>query len=199
MDFSIARGSVLLARILNEKGDPLGAVDQLERPGLGALDLIKQQHPAVTGSDAAIILQRETFRTAITGYLGCMKAGGDVAQWIAKAEGVLEALRQQLGNLPAEESRRELTGIYSAIATELKSQIRAISDPAEQLNLATNLGVFLKSLAETASDGRTILWAASTMIDVADSLVSTSPRRPASATATALRNFAVSMPTKASL
>ncbi len=180
-DFSLARGSVLLARILNEKGDPLGAVDQLERPGLGALDLIKQQHPAVTGNDAAVILQRETLRTAITAYLGCMKAGGDVAQWIAKAEGVLEALRQQLAALPAEESRRELTGIYSAIATELKAQIRAIGEPAEQLNLANNLGVFLKSLAETASDGRTILWAASTMIDVADSLVSA---RPASGTQT---------------
>lgn len=174
-DFALARGSVLLARILIEKGDPQAAVDQLERPGLGALDLIKQQHPAVTGTDTAVVLQREAFRTAITAYLGCMKGGGDVAQWIGKAEGVLEALRQQLAGLPVEESRRELTGIYSAIATELKAQIRAIKAPAEQLNLASNLGVFLKSLAETASDGRTILWAASTMIDVAGSLEPAGP------------------------
>lgn len=170
ISFDVARGSLLLSRLLIDSGQPALAVDQLERTGLGALDLIKQNHPSVTGGSNAEAFQRETFRTAMSAYLGCLRNGGDPAQWIGKAEGVLAALRKLLASLPAAEASQELATFYSAIARELKTQIQSLSDPAERIRLAENLGVFLQSLGETTPDGRTILWAASTLIEVASSL-----------------------------
>ncbi len=173
INFDSARGSLLLSRVLIELGKPGEAVDQLERQGTGPLDLIKQNHPAVTGSPQAEVLQRETFRTAIGAYLACLRLGGDPAQWIDKAKGVLVALKTQLASLPAADSARELAGIYGTIARELKSQISSMEQEAERMNLARNLGEFLKSLGNTTEDGRTILWAASTVNDVASSLEET--------------------------
>ncbi len=170
VDFESARGSLLLARILVDLGNPGLAVDELERAGVGPLDLIKQGHAAISGSPDADVFQRETFRTSITAYLGCMRDGGDPAQWISRAEGVLAALREKLKALPAEDASRELAAIYRKIADELKSQLDSITIPGQRAALAQNLAAFLKSLGNTTSEGRTTLWAASTLIDVADSM-----------------------------
>lgn len=166
IDFAAARGRLLLARMLLESGEPALAVDQLELSGSGPLDLIKQGHPAVTSGPNADVLQRETFRTAITAYLGCLRGGSDPGQWIGRAEGVLKALRDQLRTLPEADAARELSAVYSVIAAELKAQIRSIPDPEEGKRLAQNLAKFLYSLAETTTEGKTGLWAASTLMEV---------------------------------
>ena len=160
-----AVSSLLLVNALLEAGDVQGAVEQLENARLAPLDLIKQQNPLILNSKRGPAFVSETYRTAINVYLACLKTGNDSAAWITKAQTVLTALRQNLDSRQGINADEEMTAIYGLIAAELRGQFESLSDPAQRMNLAKNLLMFLEPLKKSAGDARTRMWVGATLID----------------------------------
>jgi hypothetical protein len=168
--FDNCYAAVSLVDALLELGEVEKAVQQLEDAEIAPLDFIKQKHPAIFDSPNARIFQQSTYRSAINVYLASLSKGTDSQQWITKTQGVINALNQVLAESDAQDASRQMAAIYGLIANELTEQFARMKDDAEKRNLAYNLSLFLESLANSAADSRTLIWAANTMLDTADSL-----------------------------
>lgn len=168
--FEAAVTALLLVNAHLESGQVAAAVEQLETAGVAPLDLIKQKHPAIMNSPKSSQFISETYRTAINVYLSSLKTGVDSPKWIAKAQGILSALKQNLESRPGVNANEEMIAIYGLIATELRHQFQSISEPGQRINLAKNLLAFLTPLRESSRDAKTVMWIGATLIDTAAAL-----------------------------
>ncbi len=168
--FDNCYAALSLVDALLELGQIEQAVQQLEEAEIAPLDLIKQKHPAVFDSPNARVFQQSTYRTAISAYLASLASGKDPQNWITKTQGVINALGALLAESDPQDGSKQLAAIYGLVAAELSEQFVRITDKNEKQNLASNLSMFLESLAKTAADARTLIWAANTMLDTADAL-----------------------------
>ena len=169
LTYSCSLGALLLTKALLEKGEVQQAVDRLESPTveIAPLDLIKQKHPAVSGAKKATY-EKETYKTAIKVYLRAMDLG-QPEKWINKLEGVLEGLKV-LYEPDGEAGQAQLVGVYKVIATELVTQFNRTKGNDRKTAMAKSVEQFLISISEDAKSARTVLWAGSTMLDMAEQL-----------------------------
>jgi hypothetical protein len=170
-----AVSSLLLVNALLESGDVTAAVEQLENARIAPLDLIKQQNPVINNSKRGPAFVSETYRTAINVYLASLKTGNDSAAWITKAQNVLAALKQNLDSRQGINAAEEMTAIYGLIAAELRGQFESLTDPAQRMNLAKNLLMFLDPLKNSAGDAKTKMWVGATLVDTAKALQAGGP------------------------
>ena len=170
LNYETALGALLLVDAHLESGEIDEAISRLETEKIAPLDLVKQKHPAVTNTSMADLYSRETYKTAIKAYLAAMKGGDDEQKWIDKASGIITAMRQEVETSDDPADRARVTTIYRLIAKELRDKFEAISDLQEKKKFATSLASFLDSIEKESSDAKTILWAGSTLLGVAESL-----------------------------
>lgn len=168
LNYNGALGSLLLVEAHLAKNEIEKALERLESAKIAPLDLIKQKHPAIFNSSRGKVLIKETYKTALKSYMSAMQLG-EQAKWISKAQGVLQALKQMLAD-EGDEGRKQLVRIYKLVAFQLNSQFASIQQPEKKSAMAKSLSQFLSSLGSDASDGRTVLWAGSTILEIADQL-----------------------------
>ena len=170
LTYQSALGALLLTKALLAKGETQAAVDRMEgaQTEIAPLDLVKQKHPAVGGAKQSIY-EKETFKTAISVYLQAMAQGGDSQQWIEKLEGVLGGLKV-IYQPEGEKGQAQLINVYKVIAAKLVSRFKRIEDAEQKIGTASSINQFLNSLAKESNDANTVLWAGSTMLNIADEL-----------------------------
>ena len=66
--------------------------------------------------------------------------------------------------------RRGWRSIYQLIAIQLKEQFQLLDEPEKKQKFANSLSGFLSGIQSESNDAKTILWAGSTLLSVADSL-----------------------------
>lgn len=170
LTFSSAIGSLRLVQAYNAKKDTVNAVNQLEKSRIAPLDLLKQKHPAITGSKYSQTFSRETYRIAINTYLAAMKEEGfDQEELATKCLGALQGLKKIL-DAQGEQGKAQLVKTYKVIAARLNDLFESVKDPTKKSTIAANIGKLLNALEKDATDGRTVLWAGSTVLQIADQL-----------------------------
>ncbi len=173
LNFSSAIGSMRLVQAHLANNDPAKALFQLEKSRIAPLDLIKQKHPAITGSKHSQTFSRETYRIAINTYLAAMKEEGyDQEELTNKCLGALQGLKQILDS-QGETGKKQLLATYKVIAARLNDLFEDTGESSKKSALAANIGKLLSSLEKDATDGRTVLWAGATMLQIADQLADT--------------------------
>ena len=175
LDYDSALGALLLVDVLLESNDVEQAVQRLETAEIAPLDLVKQKHPAITDTPMAPVYRRETYKIAVKAYLAAMQATSDQQEWIGKISGILAAMRNEMEASNDPKDRERLTAIYRKIAKELKRQFEELASSDDKKKFAGNLASFLESIEKDSQDAKTVLWAGSTLLGVANSLRATLP------------------------
>jgi tetratricopeptide (TPR) repeat protein len=167
LTYELAYGSRLLVDAHLESGAVDQAVEQLES---GALDFVKQKHPAITKSSLGKVFNRETYKLAIKTYLAAMRKNEDKQTWIDKVRGALAPLRDELNASNDPKDRQRVTGIERYIAQELKKQFEQFESIADKSNFARILATFMGSIEKDSTDATTVLWSGETLLGVAEGL-----------------------------
>ncbi|MFT7633392.1 MAG: tetratricopeptide (TPR) repeat protein [Mariniblastus sp.] len=173
VDYDVALSALFLVDAHLYDGNVDKALERLEggaKARVAPLDLVKQQHPAITNTASASVYRRETYRTAIKTYLAALEGSDDQQKWIDRAGGIIDAMRAEMQSSQDPKDRARITQIYQLIAKELKEEFQAIDDVGKKQKFADSLSSFLGAITESADDSRVILWAGSTMLGVAESL-----------------------------
>ncbi len=171
INYSAALGSLLLVQAHSALNESDLAIKRLEEESVSPLDLVKQRHPAVFQASSAEVFVRETYRVSVKTYLAAMKDSKDQQKWINKVRGVISAMQDELKGSNDPKVRQRLTNMYRFIATELLEQFDGLSSPDDKAKFAKNLAVFMESIEKDSNDSRTVLWAGSTLLRIANSLV----------------------------
>ena len=145
-----------LSQIYVDTNEAAKAVALLEDPKIGVLTLLQNDDP---------LLQREgfpeeTYKTALRAYISSLSAGGaDANATIEKARGVMDALKQRIGQTPQGQAR--LVAIYISLARDLQQQME-IADPAAKKALGLGFENFLRQVGEDATELDILNWVAET-------------------------------------
>ncbi len=170
LDYDTALAALLLVDARIQADQVELAIAQLETAPIAPLDLLKQQHPAITNSPMAEIYRRETYKTAIKSYLAAMEGSSDQQKWVDKAAGIINTMRDELKSSNDPRDRDRVAAIYQLIAKELKENFQTLTDPAKKKKFGLSLSNFLGSIEKESTDSKTVLWAGSTLLGVAESL-----------------------------
>lgn len=170
LQYETVLSALLLVDANLEAGDAEKALHQLENAEIAPLDLVKQKHPVLDKAPSRAGFIRETYKIAIKTYLAAMRTADDQQLWIEKASGIIAAMRNDMEASNDPKDRQRVTTIYRLIAKELKQQFEALETVDEKKRFAGSLASFLGSIEQDSSDSKTVLWAGSTLLSVADSL-----------------------------
>ncbi len=159
-----ARSALSLTELYLDAGDADAALNQLEFAKIAPLDLVKNKHAAANDTR----YRRDVFRTAIRVYLAKLRDGKDSLEWVEKSRGVLEALKQEIGDQP--DGKKQLTSIYLTLSRELKQQFDSLETNEQREAFAEGLSSFLSSLAEHADDPQLMMLTGTMLTDIGASL-----------------------------
>lgn len=170
LNYDAALAALLLVDARIQSGDIDLAIARLETAPIAPLDLLKQMHPAITNTPRAGLYRREAYKTAIKTYLAAMEGSTDQQQWIDKAAGIINTMRDELKTSNDPKDRVRVTAIYQLIAKELKEKFQTLTDSAKKKKFASSLSEFLGSIEKESADSKIVLWAGSTLLGIAESL-----------------------------
>jgi hypothetical protein len=144
-----------LAQIYVDTNEPAKAVKLLEDPKVGVLTLVTNNDPAVAKEGYA----EETYKTALRAYISSLSAGADPKTTVEKARGVMDALKQRMGQTP--QGQAKLVAIYVSLAKDLQQQME-IAEPAVKKSLGLGFENFLGQVAADATELNILNWVAET-------------------------------------
>lgn len=170
LDYDTALAALLLVDARIQAGNIDKAIERLETATIAPLDLLKQQHSAITNTPMAGVYRREAYKTAIKAYLAAMESSSDQQEWVDKAAGIINTMRDELKSSTDPKDRGRVAAIYQLIAKELKENFQTLNDPAKKRKFAASLSNFLGSIQKESADSKIVLWAGSTLLGVAESL-----------------------------
>ena len=171
LTYAAAEGSLLLAQALLASGEVDGAIQRLESDELAPLKLIEPAHPTLVTTGRINLYHQEAALTAIKAYMTAMSASqSDQQTWIDKSGQVVEGLQERLKASGKPEDMQRLTGIYRMISRRLIDQFDSLAAGPPRTDFASRLASFLSSIENETDDARTIVWAGSTLLSVANTL-----------------------------
>ena len=171
IDYTIANSALSLVDVLLEQKQFDAALKRLETEAIAPLDLVKQKHPAISDPRYADRYRRNTYRTAVKAYLGSLSSGGDFETTIEKASGIISALKSELESSDdPEAAAKQLTAVYQSVATQLNNQFQTLETLDQRKKFSTGLASFLGTIERQSTDAPTVLWAGSTLLNIASSL-----------------------------
>lgn len=148
-----ASAVMYLAQILVDTNQPDKAVALLEDSKIGALTLLKQNHPATQREGFAV----EAYQIALRAYISGLGSAKEPQPLIDKAKQMMEALKTAMGDA----GQNKLVAIYVSLARDLQTQMELADDNAKK-GLATGFEVFLKEVAAEAKEQNILYWVADT-------------------------------------
>jgi len=158
VDTTMATAALSLAQIYVDTGEAEKAIELIEDSRIGPKTLVAKKHAAIEREGYSIA----THKLALRAYIGALRKDADPAAanaLVAKATGVMNALKKEMGNTP--EGQAKLVAIYLTLANDIKVQID--NAPAEtKPALRKGFDTFLTRVSEGTADIRTLTWVAQT-------------------------------------
>ena len=154
---SNATSLLSLAQAYLEAHEDQLAVEVLEDSRLGPLTLVDQKHSAVENPAFA----EETYRTALTAYVGLLGTRGE--SMMDNAKRVMLALQESVASDPA--GKQRLLAVYVHLAQNVESQMKSAA-PQARLEMSKVFEAFLQQLASSATDPGTLNWVAETFASI---------------------------------
>ncbi len=112
--------------------------------------------------------RQSVYNSTLNAYLEAIKTKPDFKKWTGKARGVIERLAGEAKGDP--KALENVSRIYRKMARDLKDKFESLSNINEKQNFADGLKSFFSGIGSGAKDGKTRLWAGSTLLSIAESL-----------------------------
>ena len=171
LTYAAAEGSLLLAQALLASGDLAGAIKRLESEEIAPLKLIEPVHPAIKSTGRTNLYHQQTVVTAIKIYMAAMSGPlKGQADWIDKSSNAIAGLQTRLKASKDPEAMSQLTSIYRLISQRLIEQFDSLPAGQQRNDFAIRLSSFLTEIENQSQDARTVVWAGSTLLSVANTL-----------------------------
>jgi hypothetical protein len=164
MDSSTVNAVLAMCQCYLMSNEASVAVQLLERPEAGLLDLVKNGHASVQNVD----LSSNVYRTALRAYIAGLAGASNQAGHVAKAREIMQVLNESLGSTEA--GKKRLIALYVDLVSDLKDQMESLGQPAQRLAFGEGVASFLEEVQSTSSDPNLLIWSAETMISVAETL-----------------------------
>jgi tetratricopeptide (TPR) repeat protein len=164
VDATLAMAALSLAQIYVDTQQPAKAVELLEDQNIGPKTLVEKEDPSAEREAYKI----ETHKVALRAYIGALPTVSGPQEgeaMMAKAEGVMNALKKLMGTTP--EGQRRLIGIYISLATDIEKQIQNASAEAKTA-LTKGFEVFLTRVGDATKDVKEMFWVAQTLYALAE-------------------------------
>lgn len=161
-----AKSVLSLAKIYAEKKDGNATLSLMEHPEYGLLNLARTKHPAATDTRFRL----DVFRTALKGYVHSIAPGSDagtIRTTMDKASAIMGDLKTVTGEMA--NGDQLMVSLYYAFANDIKNKMDSITSVGAKKNFSAGLADFLQGAAQSSNDFKVIMWAAGTLIKVADS------------------------------
>ncbi len=163
IDSTMATAVLSLGQIYVDTDQADKAVALLEDEKIGALTLVNSKHAATTKEGFAA----ETYKTALRGYIASLATAQNSDAVIAKAKGVMDALKTTVGSTP--EEQQKLIAIYISLARDLKQQMDLIEKPDAKKALSKGFETFLDQVGSGATELNVLNWVAETFYGMGES------------------------------
>lgn len=158
----LATAVLSLAQIYVDTNAPAKAIELLEDPKIGVLTLINNKDEAVTDPG----VPEEIYKTALRAYISSLADQKNTEAIIKKANGVMDALKGQLGG--DAQGQQMLVRIYVGLARDLQRQME-IADLSAKKALGVGFETFLKQVAADATELNVLNWVADTYLGMGES------------------------------
>ena len=168
-----ARSVLALVELYLDAGETDMAIDMLENAPVAPLDLIKNKNKVAKDDK----FRRDTYRTAVRGYLAKLRDAENALSWVEKSQAVLQALKNDIGDSP--EGRKQLSDIYLTLARELKQQFESLGNNQQREAFADGLEAFLAALGKNAEDQNLMLLTGSMDLEIGQGLTENGLTDPA--------------------
>jgi len=159
MNFSDAVANLYYIDACRETGDLDQAISRID--GLmGNLDA----NPAINESAE---FRQSVYNASLNVYLEALRSKPDVQTWIDKSKVVIEKMSAEAVGNPA--ALKTVGDVFRRVASDLKAQFESLPMNDREA-FATSLNSFFAGIGSVAKDGKTRLWAGSTLLGIAESL-----------------------------
>jgi tetratricopeptide (TPR) repeat protein len=163
IDATMATAVLSLGQIYVDTDQADKAIALLEDEKVGALTLVNGKHAATSKEGFAA----ETYKTALRAYIASLATAQNSDTVIAKAKGVMEALKTTVGTTP--EEQQKLIAIYISLARDLKQQMDLIEKPDAKKALSKGFETFLDQVGLGATEQNVLNWVAETFYGMGES------------------------------
>lgn len=160
MDFSTAVAALYHVDACREFGDLDQAVTHID----GLLSVL-DTNPAISKSAK---FRQSVYNASLNVYLEALRSKPDVQNWIDKSKVVIEKMSAEAAGNPV--AVKTVSSIYRKVARDLTDQFDSLPSLAEKEKFADSLSSFFGGIGSVAKDGKTLLWAGSTLLGIAESL-----------------------------
>jgi len=162
-DYTLVASVLSLAQVYIGAGEPEKAVAWLDDEKIGAVTLVKANHPATNRENFAVA----TYKAALRAYVGVQETD--------KAQQAMQALEKLVGQSGDAQAAAKLTQIYLTLGLQLKehlSGLRAAGKPQEAKAAARSFEAFLDVVRnrEEGHNFASLIWVAKTFVGLGDSL-----------------------------
>ncbi len=160
MDFSTAVAALYHVDACRESGDLDQAVLRID----GLLQNL-DSNEAISKSTK---FRQSVYNASLNVYLDALGSKPNAESWINKAKVVIEKMGAEAAGDPA--ALKTVSGVYRKVARDLKEQFESLPNLADRQSFADSLNSFFAGIGSVAKDGKTRLWAGSTLLGIAESL-----------------------------
>ena len=159
VDKTLAAAVATLCRIYVEADQAQDAIDLLEEPKIGALTLVKANHPAVQREGMA----SEVYTTALLAYFAALPDAANTQELFGKAEAAMDGLNGTVGK--DEAGQQKLISIYVTLAEDVREMI-VRAPAAKKKTLKKVFSTFLDRVAKTSDEVPVLSWAATNFYEL---------------------------------
>ena len=160
MDFSTAVAALYHVDACRESGEldqAIARCDELQKN----LDV----NPAMSKSAK---FRQSVYNSSLNVYLEALGSKPNPQEWVKKAQAIVERMgAEAVGNKQAEAN---VSRVYRKIARDLNEQFGSLKTVGEKQTFADSLKTFFAGIGSVAKDGKTRLWAGSTLLGIAESM-----------------------------
>ncbi|WP_148619045.1 hypothetical protein [Mariniblastus fucicola] len=160
MDFSTAVAALYLVDACRESGELDEAISRVDAI-LQNLDT----NPAISKSAK---YRQSAYNASLNTWLDALGSKPDAQTWIDKSKNVIEKMSAEAAGDPA--AIQNVSRVYRKVARDLTDRFESLPSLQEKETFATSLQSFFAGIGSVAKDGKTRLWAGSTLLGIAESL-----------------------------
>lgn len=160
MSFSTAVSALYHVDACREAGDLDEAVNRVES--------ILQNMDSNEAISKSAKFRQSVYNASLNVYLAALGEQDDAQIWIDKAKVVIEKMSSEAAGDPA--ATQNVSRVYRKVARDLKAKFESLPNLGEKQKFATSVQSFFAGIGSVAKDGKTRLWAGSTLMGIAESL-----------------------------
>ncbi|MBB73304.1 MAG: hypothetical protein CMJ75_02190 [Planctomycetaceae bacterium] len=164
VDGVLATAALSLAQVYSQTGQSVAALKLLEDEQIGPLTLVRAKHAAVATKGFAA----ETYKSALSSYIGSLGSATSSQDAIGKAKQVMEDLNATVG--ATADGQTQLMSHYATLAKDLKQQIELADSAAKRQQLTEGFETFLQQVSQGATELNVLHWVADTFTKMGEAL-----------------------------